>query len=56
MYFFILKPAAPIALFAVWKSKFLMPVAINIDANIPNTEVHFNIYVSKQLPTITHTF
>lgn len=33
------KPAAPIALFAVWKSKFLMPVAINIDANIPNTEV-----------------
>lgn len=50
MNFFILKPAAPIALFAVWKSKFLMPVAINIDANKPNTEVHFNMYISKQYP------
>lgn len=33
------KPAAPMALFTVWKSKLLMPVAINIDANLPNAEV-----------------
>lgn len=50
MYFFILKPAAPMALFTVWKSKFLMPVAIYIDANLPKAEVHYNIYFE----TTTH--
>lgn len=38
------------ALFTVWKSKLLMPVAINIDANIPKAEVNFKIYFE----TTTH--
>lgn len=44
--FFTFKPAAPVALFTVWKSKLLMPVAINIniDANLPNAEVNYKIY------------
>lgn len=52
--FFTFKPAAPMALFTVWKSKLLMPVAINIDANLPNAEVNYKIYSETYTQTL-HT-
>lgn len=33
-------PAAPMTLFTVWKTKFLMPVALNVNANLPNGKVY----------------
>lgn len=42
------------ALFTVWKSKLLMPVAINIDANLPNAEVNYKIYSETYSQTL-HT-
>lgn len=33
-------PPSPMALFTVWKTKWLMPVAIKINANQPNGQVH----------------
>lgn len=44
------------ALFTVWKSKLLMPVAINIniDANLPNAEVNYKIYSETSTQTL-HT-
>lgn len=56
IFIFILKPAAPMALFTVWKSKFLMPVAINIDANLPKAEVHFNICFETTTDKNTYIF
>lgn len=54
--FFTFKPPAPMALFTVWKSKLLMPVAINIniDANLPNAEVNYKIYSETSTQTL-HT-
>lgn len=40
---FYIEASCSDGLFTVWKSKFLMPVAINIDANLPKAEVNFNI-------------
>lgn len=44
------------ALFTVWKSKLLMPVAINIDANLPNAEVNYKIYSENIYPNFTYMF
>lgn len=44
------------ALFTVWKSKLLMPVAINIDAHLPNAEVNYKIYSETSTQTLHNVY